>query len=235
MGAASIILVYSSQAIYNNIMDVEADRINAPERPLARGTITANWAWAAYFLALLSGFLVAFYAGILPGIIVLAMLGFVYSRYTKRMGVYSYATLTCSHICIPMLIGYSLFAGVDSTILLIVAFVFVTKFLAISLKDYKDVEGDSRNGMRTLPVEYGVGPASKITAAGLLSTLPLFWIPWHILHLSVFFLAAYFLSGLMRAVFARKITSGVTPAGAADILKKFRFVLIAEMLAWCIA
>ena len=50
LAAFSAALTAGAGNIINDIYDIEADKINHPERPLAKGIITTNNAWVEYFL-----------------------------------------------------------------------------------------------------------------------------------------------------------------------------------------
>jgi len=228
---------YCSQAVYNNILDVEGDRVDAPDRPLARGAVSIPAAWNLHFLLFLLGLVFAYLASpaLVPVMLLFELLGYVYSAYTKGMGVLSYATLVAAHLCIPLLAGYMLFAQPDWRILSIVAFVFFTEVLAFSIKDYKDVEGDRRQGMRTLPVVLGPRRASYVTLFGLLLVPALFLLPWALLRLSILFLALYGIAAAAKLAFGMKLLRDPSPASAGGMLKKFRLVILIEMLAWCLA
>lgn len=234
-GSLMIIATYSSQAVYNNIRDVEGDRINAPHRPLASGSLGIDFAWGLLGFLTLCGFAFAVVAGplFLFANIMFISVGYVYSRYTKSMGLLSYATLVSSHFVLPLAVGYLVGNPLDLRILAIAAFIYITEILAISIKDYKDFEGDKATGIKTLPVQIGLENASRLTFIGMLLPLFLSWIPWAVLHLSIMFLVFYLASGLLKIHMGTRLIRNPTPAVAGNILKNYRYALMLQMFAWC--
>jgi len=235
MGTLMIISTYCSAAVYNNIRDIESDKLNDPDRPLARGSLSVRFAWGAMALLMALGFAFAFLASpvlVIVDLIYIAI-GIIYSRFTKSIWLLSYPTLVTSHMVVPVVSGYLLFHAIDQKIALIATFIYLTESLAFSLKDYKDIEGDRKEGMRTLPIAFERNRAIRITALGLVLPLALVWIPWEVLGLSLTFLAMYLVAGLMRMRYAKDILAKNFGAGAAGaILKDFRLILLLEMSAW---
>lgn len=236
-GLISIIATYSSQAVFNNIRDIEGDKINASDRPLARGAISVRSAWILMGILAAAGFAFSylahpliFYAGILC-----ALLGVAYSRFTKSRWYLSYLTLTTTHYIVPFAAGYAIFGRFDLRFISIIAFIAVTEVLALSLKDYKDVKGDRKAGLRTLPISFSLGNAANITFIGLCLPLALVWIPWSVLHLSATFLALYLVAGIIRCGLGLKLLANPGPESAGSILKAFRYVILLQMAGWCIS
>lgn len=232
-----IVSTYCSQAVYNNIKDIEGDKLNSPERPLASGRLSIGFAWALMLLLILMGFVFAYMAAPFLVLVNLAyvILGIAYSKYTKSVWILSYSTLVTTHIIIPVVSGYLLSRSLDVKIMAIVGFLYLTEVLAFSLKDYKDIDGDRRMNMDTLPIAYDRNLAARITAAGLILPLLVFWIPWKIFQLSAYFIILYLCAGLMRYTFATKLIRNPSPAAAGHILNNFRYVLLVEMGAWCLS
>ncbi|MEW6748344.1 MAG: UbiA family prenyltransferase [Candidatus Micrarchaeota archaeon] len=237
LGAPMILCTYMSQAIVNNLQDIEGDRTNAPERPLACGSIKVRSAWALMLFLIALGFVFAALASpmLIAVNILYIILGVVYSTQTKSRWYLSYATLVTTHIVIPLVSGYLLFQGLGLKIVLIAAFMYLTEIPAFSIKDYKDVQGDREMGMRTLPIVFTPEKAARITFIGFCLPLLLVWVPWYFLGLSTLFLAIYLVAGALRYHFASKLLSSPLPATASLILKNFRYILLLQMIGWCLS
>ncbi len=234
-GVLTCICVYCTYAVFNNICDVEGDKINDPERPLARGSLSIRFAWILMFSLAIAG--IAF-SLVVSWIFALSNLlyvffGVLYSKVTKSMGMLSYMTLVTTHIVTPMVIGYLLFHPLDEKIIFAATFMFVTEIFAFSIKDYKDVEGDRKTGMKTLPVQIGVEEASRITFVGLCLPIAVVWLPWKMLGLSNAFLVIYLVAIAIRISFGTKLLMNPSADTAKVILKNFRIVLLMQMIAWC--
>jgi 4-hydroxybenzoate polyprenyltransferase len=237
LGILMIITTYSSQAVFNNLRDVDGDRINAPDRPLVNGSISINYAWGLMFFLIALAFFFAYMAGpflVLVNIVYVGI-GIVYSVFTKSRWYLSYPTLTTSHIVLPLLSGYLIFGNLDLKIVGIVSFMYLTEAFVWSIKDYKDVDGDRNTGILSLPVILNAEKASYVTCFTLSMPLFLVWLPWYILELSSIFLTIYLLCGIIRVYFGHKLITNHSPDAATDILKNFRYVLFLQMIAWCLA
>ncbi len=234
LGVLTIITTYSAAAIYNNIRDVDGDRINAPDRPLARGAISLRSAWLLMFtlaaLSLAMGFMVSPLFALIDGIAIL--LGWVYSRFSKSRWYLSYGTLVTTHHVIPFIAGFTINAMVSLSLATIVVFIAASDVLAISIKDYKDVKGDSSLGPKTLPVVFQPGDAAKITFIGFAAPLFLIWLPWAILKLSMAFLLLNIATGTMRILLGFELLRDPSPGTAGGILKKFRLITLLQLMGW---
>ncbi len=236
LGVLTIITTYSAAAIYNNIRDVEGDRINAPERPLARGAVSVRLAWAT-LAALAVGSLVMGWmvSPAFAAIDLLAIaLGWVYSRYSKSRWYLSYGTLVTTHHVVPFIAGYTLNAAISATLVMITLFIAASDVLAISLKDYKDVRGDSILGLKTLPVVFKLDDAAKITFIGMCMPLILIWFPVFVLKLSLAFFLLNMATGSARVVLGLQLLSDPSPGSAGGILKKFRLITLLQLIGWCL-
>lgn len=236
-GGLMILCTYCSQAVYNNLVDIEGDRRNAPGRPLARGSMSQAFAIKLMGALILCGFAFAFAASALLVIVnsIYIFIGIIYSSYTKSRWYLSYPTLTTSHLVLPIVSGYLVFGALDARIMAIAAFIYLSEGFVWSIKDYKDVEGDSETGVLSLPVALSARKAAKITFVTLCLPLLFVWIPWHVLGLSTAFLILYLLAGALRCFLGRMLVHNQSPAFADAMLKNFRYVLFLQMIAWCVA
>lgn len=234
VGAAAVGVLYASQAVYNNILDREGDRINSPERALARGDVGVEGAVSTMSLLAAVGVMLAVAAG--PAAVLLApgylLLGWFYSSVAKGRWYLSYPTLAASHHVLPFSVGYLVAGAPGWPLLLAVGFIFASTALAISIKDYKDVEGDGRLGLDTLPLAFGRRRAAWLTTVGLIAPLPLLALALPALHWPTGRVLLYLGTGLYRAWIALRLVSGPAPATAKGLLISFRNVTLVEMLSW---
>lgn len=232
----AMIAIYSSQAVYNCIKDIEGDKVNASWQPLANGQLSVGFAWklmAALIVLGLALFWLATPQYLLLGAAFI-VLGIFYSAYAKARHFLSYTTLVTTHMAIPLAAGYLLAGQVDLRLVVVIAFIYMTEVLSMSIKDYKDVSGDERVGLRTLPIVLGVRNASLVTFAGFCSPFFLVWIPLILLHLSPVFLVASLASGAARILLGLGFVASPDSKQGMETLNKFRYVRIAQMLAWCL-
>ncbi len=138
--------------VINDIKDVEGDRINHPDRPIPKGTISPAGAFIfSIFLVILSltaSFTVSF-SHCIAAAIPLGLL-IVYTLFLK-------GTPLVGNILISLLVAYTLIFGSihspDITIILIPAFLaFLLNLSREIVKDIQDREGDLNAGLRTTAI-----------------------------------------------------------------------------------
>ncbi len=236
-GLVTIVLMYVSIAILNDVIDAEADKVNDPERPLARGALSIDIALGLSGLIFSVGALAAFHFSWMFGVFYLIEfgMGILYCYWAKRNGLFSYMLLGCTHIAFPFMAGGILIGTLSGEIILVAAYVFLTMFLGIVIKDFKDIEGDRITGVKTFPIIYGTKKAYIITAFGFLLAPLTFLVPWLFLGLSIWFLALYSIVAIWKIVNVRKLLRFPEPSSAVRTLNQFRFAVIGEMLAWGLA
>lgn len=175
----STLLIAAFGNIINDLYDIETDRINKQDKPLAANKISigAAMAWAAimlfaglgialrlclqtqlfsyFYLFVAIGALLWIYAAILKG--------------SPLIGNLLISALTAFSIGIIGLFDYSLqphtqqlaLQGMWMAIGAYVVFAFLCNLMRELIKDMEDIEGDAASALHTLPVMVGVG-VSKI-------------------------------------------------------------------------
>jgi geranylgeranylglycerol-phosphate geranylgeranyltransferase len=167
-------LITAAGNIQNDLCDIEIDRLNRPDRPLAAGAIrlrSANWTMVLMYL----GGLIA--AGILgPMSFVLAALVvgllIVYNISWSRLpGVGNLAVSLMG--ALPVVYGGACATTASPASLLIPAAAALVAFwlhLARELlKDTIDVEGDRAANRRTLPIIFGHATSMRLSALIMLT------------------------------------------------------------------
>ncbi len=171
-------MIGSGGMVINDILDIEIDRINKPERPLPSGAIARYD--ALMFYAILTGF------------------GLIMSAYTTR------AAFIIAFFAVPLIVLYSkvlkgtpllgnitvggltglafIFGGATvgniRQSLMPALFAFLINVGREIVKDMEDVEGDSKNNAHTLPVKYGMKNAGIIATTFLIFVIGSTFIPF---------------------------------------------------------
>jgi 4-hydroxybenzoate polyprenyltransferase len=171
----------------NQLTDIENDRWNKPGRPLVTGEIGRGPAWvfvgAAYAAGLLptwwivsepllGGGALATALSARPVFLLFlsaAIATVVYSvpelGRTKARGVLANLTIAVPRGVLLKVAGWGTLASVASAEPWIIGAVFGLFLLgAASTKDFADIEGDRRDGCRTLPVTMGPHRAAQVIA-----------------------------------------------------------------------
>jgi fatty acid desaturase/4-hydroxybenzoate polyprenyltransferase len=194
--ACAAILNAASNAL-NQITDVESDRWNKPDRPLVTGEIARGRAWVFVALAYVAGVLPTWWIDAQPDgasaavldrpvfllFLAAAVATAVYSLpalgRAKARGMLANLTIAVPRGVLLKVAGWGTVASVASAEPWVIGGVFGVFLLgAASTKDFADVEGDRRDGCRTLPVTLGPHRAAKVIA-------PFLVLPWLLLPAGV--------------------------------------------------
>ena len=160
----------------NDYYDREIDAINEPYRPIPSGAIGLGQVKVQIWGLLIAGLAVSWgldlWAGhTIPVLLLLALGGsfvsFIYSApplKLKQNGWLGNYALGASYIALPWWAGQALFGQLTwATALLTLAYSLAGLGIAV-VNDFKSVEGDRALGLHSLPVAFGIGPASWISA-----------------------------------------------------------------------
>ncbi|MGH9374464.1 MAG: UbiA prenyltransferase family protein [Vicinamibacterales bacterium] len=170
VGVALAAVLNAASNALNQIYDLDVDRINKPHRPLPSGRLRLHDAWTftlvAYIVALVLAWMVS------PGgrrecfwiVLAAALITVVYSVppfRTKRLGIWANVTIAIPRGVLLKVAGWSAVkttAGVEPWFIGAIFGLFLLG--ATTTKDFADMEGDARDGCRTLPIVYGVRRAA---------------------------------------------------------------------------
>ncbi len=174
--AISVILITAAGYIINDIRDVEADRINKPDRQFVGSSVSESLAWRYYFIltiaGLISGLFISLRVGRLPlfGVHVMAvLLLYLYAGFLKRValaGNLTVSVLIAISVLTPAvfepafyevqnLSEYQTAAYVWKWVAGLAVFSFLLTLPRELVKDLEDLEGDRLAGFRTFPALAG--------------------------------------------------------------------------------
>jgi geranylgeranylglycerol-phosphate geranylgeranyltransferase len=158
------IILMSASMVINDIYDLEIDKINSPERPLASGKINIYEALnLASLLIIISEYLTLNYASYSLSLIVqlVIIIISIYTPILKRIPILK--NTSCA-----FLVSFSLFfsgVSVANTILsnvhnlgllsITMNLVFYGSWTNELLLDMRDIEGDKKNNINTFPTYFG--------------------------------------------------------------------------------
>ncbi len=181
LAGASTAFVTAGGNVLNDVLDVEGDRVNHPDRPLVTGAVSVPAARALTAGLFVAGIVVAVpvvlaepLVGVILALAVGALLG--YEFLLKARGF-------AGNLTVALLTGlvflYGGAAAGDASLLLpFAAMAFLATVSREVIKDMEDVRGDV--GRSTLPKTAGMRTASvvargTVVAAVVLSAVPLLW------------------------------------------------------------
>ena len=149
--------------VINDYFDYKIDLINKPERPIPSGRISLkngkNYAYFLFFAGTVCGFLISYLtSNWIPFIIVLIADAILY--------LYAYKLKTTpliGNLAVVFMTGFGFVFGgftinnpdIITTSIFLGFFAFVMTTAREIVKDIEDVEGDKKDGARTLPIMIG--------------------------------------------------------------------------------
>ncbi|MCX8181055.1 MAG: UbiA family prenyltransferase [Thermofilaceae archaeon] len=161
------VLVEVGLFVFNDICNIEEDRINAPERPLVKGEISVKEATIVGLLSLILGASLALPLGFPPLLVVLLAVstGLAYDMWLKKAGFIG-NLIVALDTALPFLFGATVFSGFSVPILtfLLAGIAFLAVLGREVLKGIVDIEGDLKAGVRTLAITRGVNFAAIVSS-----------------------------------------------------------------------
>lgn len=184
----SVLCITAGGYIINDLFDIEADKINKPNKTFINVSVSKKNAWISYVLFTIIGIILGTYLSFLLHkeiysliFISTAISLFLYAKYLKRIafiGNFLVAFLAALTVCI-VYIFEPLGEGVQKSFLKSIGnafrvifiyiitmhyaiFSFLTTLIREMIKDIEDVNGDKKLHMKTLPILLGRKRAKKI-------------------------------------------------------------------------
>ena len=152
----SVIAINGAGNVINDIYDLDIDRVNRPQRPLPAGLISTSTArmytMILFGLGLLFSWLISVNTFIIAGPVSIPILVAYSARLKKQPLV--------GNIAVSFMLGLafiyvgSAFGKIDNT-LVMAALAFGFTLIREIIKDLEDMDGDARDGARTLPLVWG--------------------------------------------------------------------------------
>jgi 4-hydroxybenzoate polyprenyltransferase len=156
----SMMAVGAAGAYWNSIVDVEVDRVNHPDWPIPSGVLSLREVKiASVFLAAAAeilGSLVTTNFLVLETVTL--VLAAAYSLPPFRFKTRFWLRYACHSLIIMVFLPLSfwvIYAGIDGQIIATVFLLFIFRFLAWGAKDIKDMPGDAKRNIPTIPTRYG--------------------------------------------------------------------------------
>lgn len=160
-GVGTLMALNAASNSLNQVYDLEIDRINKPYRPIPSGVVTREealtFAWILYVFTLFRAALInLWFAGF---ILLIMLLTFIYSMPPIRLKESAWGSnfvIALARGVFGFVAAWSIFASpLNATPWVIGSIITIYLIGATTTKDFTDVEGDRKFGVRTLPVIYG--------------------------------------------------------------------------------
>ncbi len=182
----SIFMLSASAYMLNDVFDLEVDRISNPGRPLPSEELSSRQVQIVGCMLLLAGASLTFVYGSALSFalgLILCLMVVAYSApplRLRRFLIAPYVTIAASAALSFLLASSFQSPSVSPSVALACILIFGYSFGSCTVKEFKDIEGDSRTGVRSLPVALGPDRAARVTIplylASCLLLLPLHWL-----------------------------------------------------------
>ncbi len=184
----SALFIAAGGNIINDIYDLEIDRINRPERPLAAGAVSLGSGKMLYTVVTLAGLALAWMLGSAFFLLAfsVAVLLLWYSAHLKRtvlFGNFAVSLISALTFIYGAMAVNDWQAGVIPAV-----FAFFFHFGREIIKDMQDRHGDLQSGVRTLPGTYGLRVSAALVNILFLVLIVLTVLPYIFYNYSVYYL-----------------------------------------------
>lgn len=206
LGVFTYIFLAASGNIINDVYDIEIDKINRPERPIPRGSISLKQAKELFFLYLIIGIFLSLVNTLILSLplINLALafffgfIAWVYAKWGKKSGFFG-------NIIVGVSFSIGLVYGAYLNTPIIPPYIFYFFITAFSLlvareiiKGCEDIEGDKNHGVKTLAIKIGIKSSRNISVIFVLLAVMFFILPIFTTILNFFFFIIFMVIGLIE-------------------------------------
>ncbi|MFX1570466.1 MAG: geranylgeranylglycerol-phosphate geranylgeranyltransferase [Promethearchaeota archaeon] len=209
LGVLTYFFIAGSGMVINDYYDIEIDKINRPERPIPRGSITLKQAKVLWIVTSLIGIFIAIFNSLLFNIgylniviaVFFAFIGWLYAAWGKKSGFFGNIIVSTS-FSIGLIYGAVLN---NSIIPPYIYFFFLTAFFLLLsreiIKGCEDIEGDKNEGVKTLAIRIGIKKSTIISLVFAILAIVFFILPYftNILNPLLFLISMFF--GLVLVIY----------------------------------
>ena len=150
--------------VLNGVMDLEEDRINSPDRPLASGAVRIEYAKIFLVLSISSSFLIGLFISLttvaLYGIVVFLGISYSIPRINAKKRFPHKMVVAASGSAVFSLTGGVAAQNLNPTIFFAAVSFALFAMVTLLLGDIADLRGDKSAGVRSLPLV--IGPKKSV-------------------------------------------------------------------------
>ncbi len=185
----TVFLVLMAGNIMNDYFDIEVDKINHPDRPLASGKIKKDDALILAIVFFIFGYLISLFTfKIILSLIVLLAIALLVSYEWKAKKAGLIGNIIISFLVALIFIYGSLSVKFSLLVLIFAFMAFLANLSREIVKDVEDMEGDIDR--KTLPMKIGKRLSTVFAAVFLVIAISISPVPYLYFHWSIFYLLA---------------------------------------------
>lgn len=222
LGALSTSLVLMSGNAINDVYDLEADRVNKPDRPLPRGDLTVHQAQLISLVLSASAVIVGYAINTNCFLISLlySLIFYLYAMWLKPIGFLGNVVVS-SGTGVSLIFGALTVDWVNQLTLVFALCAFILNLGREVAKGVEDIQGDKVRNVRTVAIQYGVHAAGNLVVLSYAILLPISLFPFAVGYAGIGYFAAMAVADCLVAWVireARKITEK-TAAKVSRVMK----------------
>jgi geranylgeranylglycerol-phosphate geranylgeranyltransferase len=165
-GFLTAFLLLAGTMVFNDIRDVQVDRVNSPDRPIPSGKVTIRQAYVLSIgfstLALISSLVLGFLT-FLTALAALALMAY-YNTRGKKTGLLGNVVVSFN-VALPFFFGGLAVNSLRPLLFIFFLLAFLANTAREVTKGITDIAGDSSKGIMTIAVTQGPKRASELAAA----------------------------------------------------------------------
>ena len=190
--------ISSYSMIINDIYDIEIDKVNQPERPLAKQIISINSALSLSLILLLIGLtsslLISYYNIIITAIF--SFLSWFYNIWGKKQGIIG-NSIVASSMSIPFIFGGIITGNISLLVWSISLIAFLSGMGREIIKTIADVEGDKIKGIKSVSIQFGSRNAMLIACGFIIISILISFIPVYLNLIQIYYIPLLILTDLI--------------------------------------
>jgi geranylgeranylglycerol-phosphate geranylgeranyltransferase len=229
IAAVAASLITAGGNAVNDLFDVEIDRINRPNRPIASGRLSSAKAKAFYLIVTSIG-LIASAALNLSSLIIALAAATAISMYSFKLK----RSVFWGNFTVAFVTGLAfIYAGssVDNfkDVYPAAIFAFMANLIREIIKDAEDVKGDSQIGVKTIATRFGTTVSTYLSISLTVILLLMVWAAYALGILPIQFLAVCGLTVLPIAVYITYLL--ISQRGFSEASFGYKLVMVFGLIA----
>ena len=190
--------ISSYSMIINDIYDIEIDKINQPERPLAKQIISINSALLLSLILLLIGLtssLIISYDNLIITAI-FSVLSWFYNIWGKKQGIIG-NSIVASSMSIPFIFGGVITGNISLLVWSISLIAFLSGMGREIIKTIADIEGDKIKGIKSVSIKFGSRNSLLIACGFILISIIMSFIPINLNLIQIYYIPLLIMTDLI--------------------------------------
>ena len=190
--------ISSYSMIINDIYDIEIDKVNQPERPLAKQIISINSALSLSLILLLIGLtssLIISYSNIIITAI-FSFLSWFYNIWVKKQCIIG-NSIVASSMSIPFIFGGVITGNISLLVWSISLIAFLSGMGREIIKTIADVEGDKIKGIKSVSIQFGPRNAMLVACGFIIISILISFIPVYLNLIQIYYIPLLILTDLI--------------------------------------